>query len=122
MKQWETAIDRFGLGLDRRQTAKEIEGLGGVFPHVKSENELFFMLMKNKLGSYLSQISHHHPELLAWVKIVKRDRGDWYMYTFEEHDDFAMYLEFLDKISDKVNSRILEFFNKNCPEWVAKHA
>lgn len=118
MKIWEAAIERFGLGLEVPAVAAELDGLLKVFPHIASENERFFVMMKNKLGAQLNAISGEHPDLLSWVKIVKRSAGDWYMFTFEEHNDFVLYVQFLDKIQHQIDQSVLNFFNNNCPEYI----
>ncbi len=121
-KLWHKALIKYRLPLDLDRVSKDLVALGEMYPDIESENHLFYVFMKNALGSYLSAISDDHTDLLSWVKIVKRPDVDLYMYVFEEHNDFALYNDFIGKIADQIDGPTLHFFNLNCPEWVVKNS
>lgn len=113
---WKKIISMYDLDISELEINAEINALKPIYPNL-SENNLFFVYVKNKLGSQLLKMSEEHTDLLAWVDIVERlDNKDWYMFTFQEIDDFMLYMEFRDKLN--IDKKLQNFFELNCPDYV----
>lgn len=116
---WSACINAFKLNLEYSVVLQGIRSMQMEFPDIKSENQIFFMYIKNQLGSELIKLGEEYTDLLAWVKIEKRDVSlDWYMFVFEEIEDYLLYEEFYNAIKDNVDIQLFNFFNKSCPQFI----
>ena len=116
---WQKCINTFNLQLNNQDVYKYIKSLKLEYPNITSENHLFFIFIKNKLGSELIKLSEEYTDLLAWVNIEKRTGDiDWYMFVFDEIEDFLLYEEFYNKIKNNINKELFDFFNNSCPQFI----
>ena len=116
---WIEAIDRFDL--DVSESVKiQLSALVKEY-NLGTENEAFFYYIKNKIGHELSNIGEPWPDLMSWLKITNRTgMNDWYMYTFEEKDDYTLWKKFReDAYKYFIDESILIFFEMNCVEFIS---
>ena len=119
MELWQKCITRLNLSLNEDDVYTIIQSLSKELGNTYTDNHLFFIYIKNKIGGQLIDISEEHSDLLAWVDIIKKPGIlDWYMFVFQEVEDYLLYESFYDKIKDKVDKELLDFFNNSCPQWV----
>jgi hypothetical protein len=112
---WKDYASKFDLQLDEN-AEKDILSLINVYK-LSSENEAFFYYIKNTIGSELGSIGDDWTDLFAWLKIVKKGHFDWFMYDFEEYDDYLLWKEMRIEIFGKVSSkgiRLINLFELNC--------
>lgn len=119
---WKQCLISFDLSLNHYEITNYIKALKLEYPHITSENHLFFVYIKNKLGGELNKLGEEYTDLLAWVNVEKRQEDiDWYMFVFDEIEDYLLYEEFYNKLKDQINPELFNFFNKSCPQFIENY-
>lgn len=119
MELWQKSIKVFNLSLNEDDVYNTLKSLRTEFGDKYTDNYLFFIYIKNKIGGQLMDISEEHADLLAWVDIVKKaGHTDWYMFVFQEQEDYLLYESFYNSIKDNVDKELLDIFNNSCPQWI----
>lgn len=119
---WRNYISKFDLGIDVDSMQKEILMLKDTLK-LESENESFFHYIKNKIGGELNSLGEEWTDVFAWLKIVKKGNHDWFMYDFEEYEDYLMWKELRISILSQMSSlgiRLVNLFEINCANFVAE--
>ncbi len=116
---WIEAIERFDLEVSE-STKSQLSALVKEY-QLGTENEAFFYYIKNKIGRELANMGEPWPDLMSWLKITNRTgMNDWYMYTFEEKDDYTLWKRFRDDAFQCfIDKSILVFFEMNCVEFIS---
>lgn len=117
---WKDYIDKLGLKLNGAEN--EIKALVKTL-NLSSENEAFFYYLKNAIGSHLNEIGEEWTDLFAWLKIVKKGNYDWYMFDFEEVDDYMLWKEMRLNVFSQVSptaARLINLFEINCVNFIAE--
>ena len=113
--------DKFSIKFNK-DIEKEILSLIDVYK-LSSENEAFFYYIKNAVGAELNSIGEEWPDLFAWLKIVKKGKYDWYMFDFEEYDDYLLWKEMRIDLFTKVSStgiKYINLFELNCVNFIGE--
>lgn len=86
---------------------------------LSSIDEAFFYFVKNELGSELCKFGEEYEDALSWLLIDKKPNSNWFLFHFEESDDYMEYKLLRNDIHYKIkNKRLLNWFELNCVEFL----
>jgi len=110
MENWIKFIKGRDIELDQN-TIREIEQTAQI--HKTGMNLAFFIWLKNRVGLALSKIKDQQVEwhdLLSWLEIEPRPDIDWYVFEFEEWDDWQVFKTLQSEVESKLDSEDLVLF------------
>lgn len=106
------------FSVEKKEVHKILKDLKNIY-NLSSIDEAFFYFIKNEIGSELMEMGEEYEDALAWLRIDKKPNSGWFLFVFEETDDYVNYKYLRNHIYFNIkNKRLLNWLELNCVDFV----